>query len=238
MTARAPRHERVERVVVFDLDDTLYLERDYVLSGFRAVGAWVEEELRISNFAELAAAIFDTGHRGDVFNRAFADMGVRATPEFIGKAVDVYRRHWPEIRLAQDAAALLAAERPDGLCLALVTDGFLVAQQQKIRALGLAAKGFWPLICTDLWGRAYWKPHPRAFECIEALFGLPAHRLTYIGDNPTKDFVAPRQRGWQTIRVDRPQRVNSVQPMHLSGESDLTIVDLSRLDWADICAEG
>ena len=30
---------RLVDVVVFDLDDTLYLERDYVRSGFRAVGA-------------------------------------------------------------------------------------------------------------------------------------------------------------------------------------------------------
>ncbi|RJF93640.1 HAD family hydrolase [Sphingomonas cavernae] len=238
MIPHPPPYERVERVVVFDLDDTLYLERDYVLSGFRAVGAWAEQRFKIADFAARATALFDAGHRGDVFDRAFADLGVRTTPELIGQAVSVYRKHWPQISLAQDAAALLAGDRPDGLRLALVTDGFLVAQQQKLRALGLASHGFWPMICTDLWGRAYWKPHPRAFECIEALFGLPARCLTYIGDNPTKDFVTPRRRGWRTIRVDRPQRVNIAEAMHLSGESDLTIVDLSRLDWTNICAEG
>src|SRR5207302_9076607 len=36
-----------ELCVVFDIDDTLYLERDYVRSGFRAVGTWAEQWLRI-----------------------------------------------------------------------------------------------------------------------------------------------------------------------------------------------
>ena len=38
--------------VVFDVDDTLYLERDYVRSGFRAVGVWASRWLGLSGFAE------------------------------------------------------------------------------------------------------------------------------------------------------------------------------------------
>ena len=37
--------------VVFDIDDTLYLERDYVLSGFAAVGPWARDWLAIPDFA-------------------------------------------------------------------------------------------------------------------------------------------------------------------------------------------
>ena len=33
--------------VVFDLDDTLFAERDYVLSGFRAVDEWIRRERRV-----------------------------------------------------------------------------------------------------------------------------------------------------------------------------------------------
>jgi hypothetical protein len=35
------------RAIVFDLDDTLYPERDYVLRGFRAVAAWSDPNLGI-----------------------------------------------------------------------------------------------------------------------------------------------------------------------------------------------
>ena len=33
--------------IVFDLDDTLYPERDYVLSGFKAVASWAEARLGV-----------------------------------------------------------------------------------------------------------------------------------------------------------------------------------------------
>ncbi len=55
------------RAVVFDLDDTLYPERAYVLSGFHAVAAWAEEQLKIPRrlgFAELRQ-LFEDGVRGN-----------------------------------------------------------------------------------------------------------------------------------------------------------------------------
>ena len=62
--------------VVFDLDDTLYAERDYVLSGMGAVAAWVEAELGSGAdeaFAELVA-LFDQGVRGRVFDLWLQDQ--------------------------------------------------------------------------------------------------------------------------------------------------------------------
>ena len=34
-------------VLVFDLDDTLYPEREFALSGFRAAGRWAAAELGV-----------------------------------------------------------------------------------------------------------------------------------------------------------------------------------------------
>jgi putative hydrolase of the HAD superfamily len=33
------------------------------------------------------------------------------------------------------------------------------------------------------------------------MWGLPHHRLMYVGDNPAKDFATPRRLGWQTVRL-------------------------------------
>ena len=51
--------------VVFDLDDTLYPERSYVLSGFSAVADWAERTLAIPRATVLAdlRAYFDSGVR-------------------------------------------------------------------------------------------------------------------------------------------------------------------------------
>ena len=58
-------------VVLFDLDDTLYAERDYVFSGFEAVARWAEPRLGLpakESSAELRR-LFDCGVRGNTFNR-------------------------------------------------------------------------------------------------------------------------------------------------------------------------
>jgi putative hydrolase of the HAD superfamily len=40
------------RCVVFDVDDTLYLERDYVRSGFDSVGAWLQRDSGVVGFSD------------------------------------------------------------------------------------------------------------------------------------------------------------------------------------------
>jgi len=51
-------------------------------------------------------------------------------------------------------------------------------------------------------GRDYWKPHPLAFKVTAERLGMSrGSALAYVGDNPLKDFVAPNQLGWKTIRL-------------------------------------
>lgn len=236
---RAPLPESAPvAVAVFDLDDTLYLERDYVRSGFRAVGDWLRVRFGVADFAERASAYFDAGERRAIFDHVFADLRINAGHELVERSLEVYRRHLPDIALAPDTAALLDTERPAGLHLALITDGHLVAQHQKIRALQLNAHCIWPLLCTDIWGRQYWKPHPRAFEFIEAQFNLPPGAFTYIGDNLSKDFVTPRKRGWHTVCLQRPERIHVHDSDPHSHGADMVVADFSALIWTSICPEG
>ena len=51
--------------------------------------------------------------------------------------------------------------------------------------------------------RAYFKPHPMAFERVAAAIGVPGDRFVYVGDNPAKDFVAPNAMGWTTVQIVR-----------------------------------
>lgn len=44
-------------LVIFDLDDTLFLERDFVRSGFAAVGRWMARTIGISNFDRTLSLI-------------------------------------------------------------------------------------------------------------------------------------------------------------------------------------
>jgi len=223
------RPAAVKHVIVFDLDDTLYLERDYVLSGFAAVGRWVEAHLSLKDFSEAARRHFDAGLRERVFDAVLSELGAAAEPSLIARLVQIYREHEPTIALAKDAADFLDSVRED-VGIALLTDGHLVSQTNKIRALGLEERKVWPIVCTDQWGRDYWKPHRRGFELIQSTFELPADAFSYVADNPTKDFVAPRQLGWRTVQILRPQRVHSEMGAQAEHPADISIASLDEFE--------
>jgi putative hydrolase of the HAD superfamily len=192
-------------VVVFDLDDTLYLERDYVASGFRAAGSWFHDKTNCAGLAEACFSLFEDGHRGHAFDRALERLGIPPNPDLVRDLVEVYRTHRPALALAPDAARWL--RRPDLPATALITDGLLQVQLAKIEALGLPGL-LDHIVCTGAWGRPFWKPHERAFEAVESWSGLSGRDLVYVADNPAKDFVTPRARGWATVQIARPERVH------------------------------
>jgi putative hydrolase of the HAD superfamily len=219
---------RPRSVLVFDLDDTLYLERDFVESGFRAANDWLASNRGLTGLAQRCQEVFAAGERQFVFDRALALLGAALDENLIRSLVEVYQTHSPTIALAADARRFLSRLEPAHQC-AIITDGNLVTQQAKVKALGLDSR-LPCIIYTDAWGRAFWKPHHQAFEAVEKQFDVPASNLVYIADNPRKDFVAPRARGWLTIQVARPQRIHQSEAAEAGYRSHATITSLDELD--------
>lgn len=196
-------------LLALDIDDTLYLERDYVRSGFDATGHWLSKHGIMKDFAEKAWSLFERGERGKIFNQVLASQRID-DPNLIQKLVSVYREHHPCISLLPDAEAFLDANSFH--TFAVISDGYLIAQKRKVVALGLH-KRVESIILTDQWGRDCWKPNPKAF--IEVMANRPPHECAYIGDNPQKDFVAPYNLGWGHLyRINRPASMHehSVTP--------------------------
>ena len=191
-------------VIVLDMDDTLFLERDYVASGFAAVDSVVARVHGLTGFSECAWRLFSAGVRGRIFDEALREMGVELHSTSVGELVAVYRSHLPSIELAGDSRRFLEAVRREGLRVALVSDGAHVSQRAKVRALGLEAF-ISPIVLTDAFGADAWKPSPRGYLEVFERFGGNHCDYIYIGDNPNKDFIAPNALGWRTIRILRPQ---------------------------------
>ena len=196
--------------VIFDLDDTLYAERTFAHSGFRAAGAWAAAKWRVPNVAEDMQRRLDAGLLGGVFKTSLAQAYPDFTDQDLEMFIDVYRRHKPSLTLFEDAAVALeqcAAHGP----LGLITDGTHWVQQSKVAALGIAWR-FEKIIYTGaLGGRAFHKPHPRAFELMEQALAAPDAHFVYVGDNPAKDFLAPNQRGWTSIQVVREGGIHNAR---------------------------
>jgi putative hydrolase of the HAD superfamily len=200
------------RLVVLDLDDTLFLERDYVRSGFQAVGDLVHRNLGVRGFFREAWDLFESGRRDLLFNRVLEARGIEPRPSVIRSLLTRYRTHDPVIRLSPDARRFL-----DGslrrLLTGVITDGRLLTQRAKVRALGLRGK-VGAIQYTRSLGTGYAKPHPRAFRLMQKRFGVPASACLYVGDNPAKDFVAPAQLGWASCRIRRPGGMFENQKSH------------------------
>ena len=212
-------------LVVFDLDDTLYLEAEFVRSGFAAV----EVALDIEGLAATAWLLHEAGVRGTVLAKALRRHGREAALAEVARAVAIYRAHRPCIGLAPDADATLATlfEHP-GVELALLTDGHAATQRNKIEALGLD-RWLRRMVVTDELGpdRAYWKPHPEGFQQLQG-DGRSAAACVYVADNPHKDFDAPARLGWHTVRLRRQGGLWEREPDG-AAPAEVTISELSSL---------
>ena len=188
--------------VVFDMDDTLYFERDYVKSGFRAVAVAVAERSEVSQ--EDAFALlwghFEAGTRGTTFNELLARYPELGEAFAIPDLVAIYREHMPTIDLLPEMERLMLELRTRHVPLGVITDGPYASQRAKADALALERYAD-AVILTDTWGEDFWKPHPKAFEEMSKSLGVSHEQLIYIGDNPSKDFHAPAQLGWQSVRL-------------------------------------
>jgi len=193
---------RACEAVVFDLDDTLYLERDYVRSGARAAARWVAaqteadpDEAERELLAQISRSI-----RRDPFGRWLRRRSLDPRV-WLPRMLDVYRSHRPGIELGIGVQRLLERLARKHK-LGLLTDGRLEQQRRKVEALRLER---WPfaIVYSDEWGRQGWKPDLRPYQTVLERLGVPAERSVYVGDNPAKDFLGARRAGMLSIRFRR-----------------------------------
>ena len=193
--------------VVLDLDDTLYLERDYARSGLLAVGRYLASHGHVEGIGEWMWQEFCQGRHDQLFNAANEHFRLHLEPIHLSDMVEYYRNHRPQIQPTPEALALLEALR-GRVKLGLLSDGFLPAQQYKLDALGLRGR-FDAVLFTESLGRAFWKPSPVGFEKLAAELGVPNAACAYVGDNPAKDFLAPNQLGWRTVQWRQEGQVHA-----------------------------
>lgn len=194
------------RAVIFDLDDTLYPERSFVFSGYRAVAEAFRTQLGDpgETVAELTR-IFHSEDRRLAFDVLLKRRGQPTDRKAVQAMIDLYRSHAPTISLCDDAEAALTRLRTQ-FKLGIITDGAAIMQGSKVAALGLRSRVDVVVLTSEL-GPGLAKPHPRAFELMTERLKVEPSACVYIGDNAAKDFVAPNALGWTSVQIVRAQGV-------------------------------
>lgn len=186
------------KAVVFDLDDTLYPEKEYVKSGYVAVAAFLKNTQIVQNeeavsgrlwtlFEEKKPAIDCFLTEAGIFNEHLRDL-----------CIEVYRKHIPKLQLYEGVMECFEKCREQGLKIGIITDGRTDAQWNKIEALGLKrmVDEIW---VTDTLGIEFRKPSDIPFRIMQKKLDVDFDKMVYIGDNPNKDVATPIALGMQMV---------------------------------------
>lgn len=179
----------MRRVVVFDLDDTLYQEVDYVESAFKEIAESVGHPDLFSQMMQW----FKEGK--NVFIELNRLLKVD-TP--INDYLKVYRSHKPNITLSSGVKTVLETLLTNNCILGIISDGRSISQMNKIESLQLM--DFFDvsnIVISELFGSE--KPSVSNYLFFEQKY--PDSVYFYVGDNPEKDFYAPNCLKWHTIML-------------------------------------
>ena len=212
------------------MDDTLYDEVDYCRSGFGAVAEFIAKSqpaVTVGRVFDVFWDEFQAGNRTRTFNTALEKLHINYDVALIKELVTVYRNHKPQITLPPDSKAVLS-ELQGKYSLALLTDGFLPAQQLKVQALGIE-KYFGCIIYTEQLGRQHWKPSTLGFEKITQQLEVDANQCVYVADNELKDFIAPNKLGFFTVQLIRDGRIHTDSNDAEHAKAQYIIKNLSEL---------
>ena len=204
------------KAIIFDLDDTLYYEIDYVKSGFMAIAKDFGDE----SIAIKLMSLFEQDKKNVYQRYGFSK-------EDCDKCIKIYRSHKPEISLSNETKETISDLKARGYKLGIITDGRPEGQWNKIYALGLEKMVDQIIVTDELGGVEFRKPNPKAFELMQELLDVEFCEMMYVGDNPAKDFIAPKNLGmeYRYFYSDNGQYYDNDKKVY----SDVKITKLSEI---------
>lgn len=218
------------KAVIFDLDDTLISEKEYVKSGFKQVAIKIAEKYRLdkSKVYELLLNTFEEDSKM-VFNRVLDKLNIYYEKKDIKNLIDIYRGHKPDIKLYDDAKYILDVLYKKGIKLGIITDGYKISQRKKLEVLDID-KYFEYIVVTDELGREFWKPHSKSYEIMKNKLNLDYNEMVYVADNVLKDFVTANKLGIKTVLINRGDSIYSRIEINENYLSDLEIKSFFKLE--------
>lgn len=180
--------------VVFDLDDTLLDQKDWIHRKLRLL--WQAEQHWLPpepDFLRATLAILEEGERAKLFDVYAHQQGLTEAQRLT--LINSYRSARPSAaRLYPDVAGALAQLRSRGLRLGLLTDNPAASQRDKLLASGLETALDAVVLTGDLGSP---KPAAAAFAAAAHGLGLAPAQLVMVGDHLFRDSLGALDAGYQ-----------------------------------------
>lgn len=195
------------KAVVFDLDDTLYMENEFVEYGLKNAANVAETVYGIVNANEKIRSLYQES-KVNVFDRLVNAETIKDKEIAVAGLVKAYRNCEPKnLHCNPGVLDLLKTLKKKGVRTGIITDGFADVQKSKIKALGIQEYIDKIVITDELGGVQCRKPNPIGFEKMLKMLDVKPQEMVYIGDNPNKDFAIKKYLPIITARVDVPNGI-------------------------------
>lgn len=185
------------KLVIFDLDDTLFNEIDYLEVAYWEIDRLASEEFGVSRgkVAEWLLCTFKERGRHRIFQEMFDRFAI--PDAFLSECLAALRTvsSVPNLKLKPWVGPTLT--QLSGRA-AILTNGHVVQQKNKVRLLGVT--DFFPGIAIYFAELTRPKPYPDSFEQISEDFSVEARECVFIGDSKVDQLFA-KQTGIKFIPV-------------------------------------
>ena len=205
----------MRKAVLFDLDDTIYdhqhsrrsalasLMRAYPMiasQGLRKIESIHERHLQTTHSLVLAGKILPLDARHTRMRLLFSDLGVALSDDQLPEVEDLYRRTYDENRRAVPGVIPIITALKKTLKIAIITNGLVVDQEEKIQLCGLDGKIDAIVISEKVKIK---KPDKEIFHFALSELRVSPEETIVIGDSWKLDVLGARSAGIPAVWFNR-----------------------------------
>ncbi len=165
--------------ILFDLDNTLYCESDYLKSTLITFCQLVDINIKGHQLKQIDSTFRERNANVLV---GLLSLIQADTPVNFEHIFQVYKQHVTQLDCSKGVKILLLSLKQQGFKLGILTNGVVDVQKNKIKALGLS-----PLVDSICYARehgpAHEKPDGLAFKRACESLGVACEQTVMIGDN-------------------------------------------------------
>lgn len=188
----------MKKAVFFDLDNTLYDNKQYFLGAFKEIANYLFKKHGILREKTYKDLIKLWKEKTSIYLYLFDDLlDVLKLKKELKKVIKIFNDYEGKLRPYPGVISVLKELKKRNYKLGIITDGNVKRQKRKIKALGFG-NFFQVIIYTK---KSKPKPSKTSFLTAFKKMNIKPKNTYYIADNPLVDFEGSKKTGMKTVRI-------------------------------------